>query len=212
MAIVERERRASARPSPKKRAGYPSRQTGYAPVYASRVINHPSWETVVPTRQLAPVLEEIVAQADADAIGSGECAGGLKVVCQQAARHTGMSLEALQRRAYEIRNVKGRATRATTAEAFLLAGNLYLHDTDIIQLPAGLPAARERIEVYLELRGQEMSEHDIEELAEDLLEFAKCVIHGPGEEQVKEAADVVAELEGEVTAMVGEQLTLESAA
>ena len=73
-------------------------------------------------------------------------------------------------------------------------------------------AAEDRIRCSLELLGREMSDADIEEMAEDLMEFARCVIHGPEAEALMEAADVVAALEGEVVVAAEEQLSLEVAA
>ena len=203
MAIVEMEGRASARSS---------RRNNHKPVYASRTINHPGYINVVATRMLAPALERVIAEANADAGDDTEALGGLALLCERAERMAATSAFALARRAYEIRNLKSRATKATTADPFLMAGNTSLRDEEIIEVPAGLAAAEDRIRCSLELLGREMSDADIEEMAEDLMEFARCVIHGPEAEALMEAADVVAALEGEVVVAAEEQLSLEVAA
>lgn len=187
MTLVERE-------GVRLRAHNPSRQSGYEPVYAKRGINHPSASTVVPTRQLAAAVEEILSEIAGDQPDDGE----LSVLAARASRRIKMSEAAIVRRLWEIRKGRSRATGAELAGALLVSGNLDFKDAGVLELPAGFVAAKERIEVYLELRGQEMSKRDIAELAEDLLEFARCCIHGPGDELAPQSADIVAELEGEV--------------
>lgn len=208
MTVLETEGRRSVRPS-RSKSKAPSRQAGYTPVYKRRALNHPSDVNIVPTRLVAPVLERVIAEANADlGFDSDEDKGGLAVICERAGKTLGMSKETVVRRTYEIRRLKARASRASTADALLEAGNTSLRDEGIPEVPAGSVAAEDRIRCYLELTGGEMTEETILDLAEDLLEFSRCVIHGWGEEPAPEAADAVAVLEGELHDTVQEQLGL----
>jgi hypothetical protein len=117
-------------------------------------------------------------------MGNERDSGALEVLCSRAARIKGVTDDNMLRRLYAIRKGESRATRASVAEALLMALDVAIGDTEIVQVPAGKVAARERIDIWLELRGSEMSERDIEEMVEDLMEFTRLVIHGPDETTV----------------------------
>lgn len=167
----------------------PSRRSGYRPVYKTRTIGHAATASVVATRQLSPVIERIVEEMERELKfndNSGNASGVSDALCARASAISGRGIDGLYRRLYDIRHDRTRAVKAESAEVFLMAAGYSMRDLDVLELPAGLPAAKERIEVWLELRGGEMSKRQITDLAEDLLEFTRLMVHG-----VEQGADVV---------------------
>jgi hypothetical protein len=157
----------------------------------------------MPTRLLAPIVEEMLAEALADIGGDGDDKGAVRVLAERAAHiKTDVSAQSFARRLWDIRTGVSKATRASVGEALLMAGG---REHGIVpELPAGLDAARERIEIWLDLAGGEMSKRDIKELAEDLLEFSRLMILGVEEEQVEEAELFELPPLGQLTLIVGD--------
>jgi hypothetical protein len=169
----------------------PSKRRGYTPKYAKRGMSHPGDSTVVATAQFAPLLEEIIEELERElcAAEDDKFSGAIEVLCGRVAKSSGMKEESLTRRIYDIRHLKTKAMRAELADQILLAGNRMIGDTDLIEVPAGMVAALERIDTWMELRGLEVSARDRMEMARDLMEFSYCVILGPGEQQQGELAE-----------------------
>lgn len=169
-----------------------SRRPGYVALYEKRVINAPSKSSVVATRNLRealiPLLAKIERELQNPHLQSEHVSGAQEALCARASAMTDLKPATLYRRLYGILRETTRSTGAHIADALMLGAGTTLRDEGVMELPAGLPAAQERIDIYCELRGVTLSRKVRKELAADLYEFALLMIHGVEEDLLEVAA------------------------
>lgn len=172
----------------------PSKRKGYTPKHFKRNIPAANHTAVVSAKQFVPAINRVIAQMDAELNLLGEpgtfgVIGPVGIICENAARLSGHKLDGLFRRLYGIRHEESRLMRAETAEALAMGAGTDLRELGVMELPAGMEAAKERLSIWFELHANGRpwpSRKVFRELAEDLLEFSKLMIHGPAEEYPSE--------------------------
>lgn len=114
---------------------------------------HPKDTTIIPVAFIGPVLRKALDRKNREMQDDDGAVG----ICAERAA---MSLstpeqpvrpEAMLRRIYDITHEKSTCASSRFADAFLLALDVhYEQDTDLPELPAGLPAAMEMVDCYFE--------------------------------------------------------------
>lgn len=151
-------------------------------------------ELVVETSEAAKILDRYTDEYEASLtpIGSQENANGsgvIDIAAERAARVRGCSPDAAKRRFWAIRKEESTNVSLDWYEAFLIALDTSLSETEEIPIfPAGRIAARDMIEV----RAEELSEIEQHQLARSLWNFTRgymsAVLHEKKQEQELGAA------------------------
>lgn len=183
MTAVMTEGQATVLSLPKKRRAKVAKKQ-------RRMIPHPNGSTVILTKHAAEWVRKALAPFEAAAREQygvneegrhGGLPKGLQDLCNAARSYfPGVEPETIPRRLYRILTEEYVSIDANIVEAFLLGGGIFIHETDLLQLPAGLEAAKERIDVYCDLHG-ELPEETKADLAADLYEFSLLCICGSEE-------------------------------
>ena len=132
--------------------------------------------SIVPThllqKALLPLIEKINNELD-----EKDNTGARMLLCYRASKSLSMTPQAIFRRMYDVLKGNGRSTKVEWADGVLLAAGVDIKDTDVFCVPAGMKAALERIEIRCELQGIVLTKKQKKEMAEDLLEWSRLVIH-----------------------------------
>jgi hypothetical protein len=184
--------------------GVPLRATGCSP-----------WEVVVPTDELAEVLRPALAKLNhelnfAEWETEQSRLGATQIVAERCARWLGIRVDSIPRRIYGILNGEFRSCTVRHADAFLLALDINIGDTDIAHLPHGRPAAYEMVEAYhKEVLGVRPRRKDVDELVRKLLRFKTGYL-----QHEKLLAEAESKLESEqwIAGRIEKQLELEEVA
>lgn len=153
----------------------PCRQPGYRPTYANRSLGsgrghivpaHLLWST------LKPMLERLNEELD-----ETDDTGAARLAAERASLILGTTGESVYRRLYDVHYGRTRTARAEYAEALLDGFNVRIDEADVLVVPAGLPAALEQIDARCEAIEFVPSPAERREMAEDLLEWSRLVIH-----------------------------------
>lgn len=156
-------------------ADQPSRQKGYVPTYKSRQLPGSTYSNIVPAHLLAAVLRPAIEKVDRG-LAHGFNLGARAVIAERAATHLDVKPEAVVRRLYDVLTGKCRQVQAGWADAVLMAVDEEDND-GILELPVGLPAALDRIEMRCELQGIKLKKRDKREMAKDLVEWSRLIVH-----------------------------------
>jgi hypothetical protein len=183
--------------APKRRTGHEARtrsRKSKPAVYMDRYIAAPGSSSVVPTAHLAvylrAILEELSQEAtkvDTPLLG---LPGSQGILAARMAARMGVTEDGATRRMRSILKGETRASGAVLADFLLMAGDVRMEETDLITVPAAMPAALERIDIWFDLKsnGRPLpSPEDRMEMARDLMEWSLLVIHGPEEFMAAEA-------------------------
>lgn len=199
----------SATATPRRRTGHEARtavRKFKPPIYRDRYIAAPKRASVIATRLFAPILQDILDEINAEvgmATETTEFGVGAQMLLASRAKMfhitangdiLPVSPAGVGRRIRSILKNEGRATKVEIVDALMLAADRRIEESDLLTLPAGIPAALERIRLVVEYdaQGRTMSEETMLDLAEDLLEFSLLVIHGPEEFMAEQDGDVIA--------------------